>query len=135
MYDKGIQPADAYNIDETSFRIGIGGSQLVITMDFEKKQSSGSNTNRDYVTSIEAISGDGYVIPPLLIAQGSIYLEKWYTHTALPDNYAVSLSSSGYANNTLSLEWLKHFVHHTSKPQVGAWRLLIFDSYGSHCTL
>ena len=33
MRDKSIQPADAYNMDKTGFRISIGGSQSVVTMD------------------------------------------------------------------------------------------------------
>jgi hypothetical protein len=135
MYKYGIVPADAYNMDETGFRIGVGGSQWAVTMNWERKQMSGSETNRDYITSMEAISGDGEVLPPLLIAQGSVHLQKSYTHTSLLDNYAVGLSKSGYAIDTLSLEWLKHFDLHSAKRQVGAWTLLIFDGYGSHCTL
>ncbi|ENI03183.1 hypothetical protein COCC4DRAFT_143533 [Bipolaris maydis ATCC 48331] len=32
-YRHGILPADTYNMDETGFRIGCGGSQWIITMD------------------------------------------------------------------------------------------------------
>lgn len=103
-------------------------------MDWDKQQSSASDINRDYVTSIETISGNGHVLPPMLVAQGSVHLEKWYTQTSLPDEYVVGLSNSGYANDTLSIEWLKYFDIWTSQRQVGAWRLLIFDGYGSHTT-
>ena len=34
VYKYGIIQGDIYNIDETSFRIGIGGSQWIITIDY-----------------------------------------------------------------------------------------------------
>jgi hypothetical protein len=39
---------------------------------------------------------------------------------------------NGWTNNALGLEWLKHFDMHTKAGQVGAYRLLILDSYKSH---
>ena len=41
---------------------------------------------------------------------------------------------SGYLNNKLALDYLKHFNLQSSKRQVGAYRLLIFNGYGSHLT-
>jgi hypothetical protein len=54
-------------MDETGFRIGLGGSQWIINIEFKKPQLSPSETNCDFVTSVEAISADGIVLPPLLI--------------------------------------------------------------------
>ncbi|ENI03184.1 hypothetical protein COCC4DRAFT_93927, partial [Bipolaris maydis ATCC 48331] len=71
----------------------------------------------------------------LLILKGSTHLEKWYTKTDIPDEYAFRLSSTGYSNDTLSLEWLKHFDYYSSRRQRGVYRLLIFDGFGSHCTV
>ncbi|KAF1922397.1 CENP-B protein, partial [Didymella exigua CBS 183.55] len=44
----------------------------------------------------------------------------------------LSVSESGWTNNALSLEWLKHFDAHTKASQVGAYRLLILDGHKSH---
>jgi hypothetical protein len=42
------------------------------------------------------------------------------------------VSENGWTNNTLALEWLKHFDTHTKARQVGAYRLLILDGHESH---
>ena len=34
MDEKGIQPCDMYNFNETSFRFGVGKNQWIITRDF-----------------------------------------------------------------------------------------------------
>ncbi len=36
--------------------------------------------------------------------------------------------------NTFSLEWLLHFARQIEKSRSRAWRLLLLDGYGSHCT-
>ncbi len=33
------------------------------------------------------------------------------------------------------LQWLYHFNQYSTQRQAGAWRLLILDGYGLHCTL
>jgi hypothetical protein len=43
-----------------------------------------------------------------------------------------AVSENGWTNNTLGLEWLKHFDRHTKASQVGAYRLLILDGHESH---
>jgi hypothetical protein len=121
-------------MDETGFRIGVGRNQWVITMDWKRPQISPSDTNRDYITSVEAVSVDGEVLPPLLIIQGMDHLHQWYANTSLPDNYLVGTSKSGYSNDMLSIDWLHHFDNWSRQRQQGAWRLLIFDGYESHLT-
>ena len=45
-----------------------------------------------------------------------------------------AISESGYSNDELAIKWLEHFEKHSRMGQVGAWRLLILDGYGSHLT-
>ena len=83
---------------------------------------------------VEAISADGEALPPLLIVQGINHLQQWYTNTTLPDDYLIGTSPSGYSNDTLSINWLKHFDNWSAKRQRDVYRLLIFDGYGLHLT-
>jgi hypothetical protein len=128
----GIQPRDIYNFDETGFRIGIGKDQWIITRDPDRQAYLGSSTNRELVTVCETISADGDALPPMIILSGILHQEKWYTK--LPDNYLVGVSETGYSNDELSMDWLKHFDRFSARRCLGAHRLLLLDGYGSHCT-
>ncbi|KAF1925745.1 uncharacterized protein M421DRAFT_7758 [Didymella exigua CBS 183.55] len=55
-----------------------------------------------------------------------------YEEADIPRNWKLSVSESGWTNNALGLEWLKHFDAHTKASQVGAYRLLILDGHESH---
>ena len=119
-------------MDETSFRIGVGGSQWIITMDYQKAYLSLLELNRDYIMSVKTISANSEVLPPLLIIQGICHLQQQYTTTTLPNNYLIGMSPSRYLNNTLLIKWLKHFNKWSVKQQCGAYQLLIFNGYGLH---
>ncbi|KAF1992660.1 hypothetical protein P154DRAFT_528315, partial [Amniculicola lignicola CBS 123094] len=67
--------------------------------------------NCELVTLMECISTDSASITPII--------------SDLLDNYLISVSDSGYMNNSLMLNWLKHFEKMTRRRQVGAWRLLL----------
>lgn len=129
-----IQAADTYNFDESGFRIGIGRDQWIITRDPNRQAYLGSSTNRELVTVGETISGDGFVLPPIIIVPGIIHQEQWYTSTSVPNDYLIGTSETGYSNDELTIKWLVHFEMFSSKRQVGNTRLLLLDGFGSHCT-
>ena len=62
-----IQPADLYNMDETGFRIGIAGSQWIITLSADRQSYLASSENRELVTDIETVLADGSYLPNMLI--------------------------------------------------------------------
>ena len=63
-----------------------------------------------------------------------IHQERWYTRTIIEDDALISVLDSGFSNDQLSFEWIKHFEVHSAKPQTGTHRLLLLDGYGSHFT-
>ena len=130
----GIQQCDIYNFGESGFRIGVGMNQRVVTLTADLPLSLGSNTNRETVTVVEAISGDGYVLPPMVIVSGVLHQERWSTATNIEDNTLIAVSDTGYSNDVLCFEWIKHFEWFTTKRRPSKWRLLLLDGYGSHCT-
>ena len=132
--EKGIQQNDCYNMDETGFRIGIGRDQWVITKDRTRPAYLPSSSNRELVTVIECVSAGGTVIAPMVILPGILIQERWFTATGMEDNYLIATSESGYSNDELSFEWIRHFEKETVNCRKGAWRLLLLDGYGSHCT-
>lgn len=132
--ERGIDDCDQYNFDATGFRIGIGKDQWIATLDHNHHWYHASSTNRELVTSCRAISGDGAVLPPMLLLPGTLHLEDWYTITDLDDDYLLAVSETGYSNDVISLEWFYHFDRFSALRRVGVYRLLLLDSHGSHCT-
>ena len=130
----GLVPDDIWNMDETGFRIGCGKAQWVITNDASKALVMPDPDNREYITSAESINGVGRAIPVFLILQGKHTLHKWALHNDPSDETSLATSDSGYSNDGLAMDWLRHFDKHSAKWQVGLYRLLIMDGYGSHLT-
>ncbi len=130
-----IHPEDIFNMDETGFRIGCGGKQKVVIRNARSRCYASSSTNRDYVTVIECVSAGKKLLPPMVILPGKNLLEVWVTKTDMPGKFTLATSETGYANDELSFAWLQHFERHSREGQVGEYRLLLLDGFGSHCTL
>jgi hypothetical protein len=126
-----IKANNCWNFDETGFRIGIGGSEWVVVMDNKRRAWSPSETSRKHVTAVEAVNVKGETIEPLLIAAGKVLQERWFEE--LSDTTLVGVSDSGYMDDELSLEYIKHFERLTRPQDKDEYRLLIMDNYSSHC--
>ena len=118
--DLGVTDEDTSNIDETGFRIGSGKTHWVISTHAKKPPLLIDPDNRDYITSIETISGGGRDIPPIVILAGVYILEKWVKNN-LPDDIGFATSPTGYSNDDIALAWLKHLEHYSRKSQLGVW--------------
>ncbi len=70
----------------------------------------------------------------MIILSAKTHQQNWYANTDLHDDTLIAVSDTGYANDELSFEWLRHFDRHSAQRTQGAYRLLILDGYGSHCT-
>ncbi|KAF2179599.1 hypothetical protein K469DRAFT_798738 [Zopfia rhizophila CBS 207.26] len=46
----------------------------------------------------------------------------------------LGVSESGYSNDQIALDYIKHFNKFTKPGLVGEWRLLTYDGHGSHLT-
>ena len=68
-----------------------------------------SETNCDYLMSVEVISATGDVISPMLILKATQHLFHWYAHMHIPDDYFLSVSEIGYSNDEFALDWIQHF--------------------------
>ena len=84
------------NFDESGFRFGVGKNQKVVsrTADCQSQLTLGSNTNRETVTVVEAISGDGHVLPPMIIVSGVLHQERWSTATNIGGDTLIAVSDT-----------------------------------------
>ena len=129
----GITDEDTWNMDETGFCIGVDKAQYVVSRHRIKALVMTDPDNRDYITAVETISAAGAVIPPIVILAAKQILDKWAAND-IEDNAQIGVSDSGYSNDDLALEWMKHFEKELAKVQQGDFRLLLMDGYGSHLT-
>jgi len=68
-----------------------------------------------------------------MIMLGQQMKEKHFLK-GLNDGMRIAVSESGYTNDVLSFEWLKHFDAQTRLPN-NEWRMLIIDGYRLHLTI
>ena len=133
-----IYPENTWNFDETCFRLGIGGDSWVVTYMPGKVQSLASSDSRETATVVESISAIGQVIEPMVILEGKHLLRKWFedaNHVAsFTDKTLVAVNETGYMNDLLAVEFMKHFERLTRPKKPHQYRLLLFDGYESHCT-
>lgn len=128
----GIQPKDFHNMDETGFRIGYRNDYYILTLNKQFFQLLNDPDNRDYIISIECIDIIDYFLFSFLI-MGRIEIQnRWALQNQLDDKIRFSTTDSSYSNDELALQWLQHFDLYISKRQIGSWRLLVMDGYGSH---
>ena len=101
--DKGIADENVWNMDETGFCTGCGRAHWVISLDPDKPLLVTDPDNREYITSVESISDEGYSIPPILILCGVLILEKWVEEDDLDEDILLATSPTGYSNDELVL--------------------------------
>jgi hypothetical protein len=127
-----MKPENLHNFDETGFRIGYLAGQIVFTRTDRQVYISDPD-NRELVTSMESISSIGTTTDPMIIMPGQQMKEKHFPK-GLNNGIRIGVSESGYTNDRLSFEWLKHFDLQT-RPLNGEWRMLVMDGHGSHLTI
>lgn len=71
------------------------------------------------------------MLPPTVILPGQLHLEGWI-HNDLDDHTLIAVSDTGYCNDEIALDWLKHFGRFSALRQAGSIRLLLLDNYGSY---
>jgi len=133
MEERGInRGCYIHNFDETGVRVGCPGWEEVVVPTWIKELYTASPENRKSLTVIESISADGRKPPPAgVICPGKRHMENWY-HENLEGGELVHLSPTGYTNELIALDWLRHFIKHVGAGPDKPWRLLLMDSHGSH---
>ena len=129
----GVHDNDVHNFDESGFQMGVIGSMKVVTgAERRARPELVQPGDREWVTLIQSICAAGYATPLVIIYKERVHISAWYEETDIPYNWKLSVSENGWTNNTLGLEWLKHFDAYTKTRKVGVYRLLILDGHESH---
>ena len=110
----GILPDDIYNFDETGYMIGMlnNGSRVIVPADCKEVFIDNPN-NRELVTATECCS-IVYHVPPMITHSGTSHL-RMYFNNDMDGNILWTQSETGFVNDRLTLQWLKHFNKFTEK--------------------
>jgi AraC-like DNA-binding protein len=128
-----IQEGDIYNFDETGFQMGIlSGAKVVTSSERRGRPRAKQPGNREWVTVIQAVCADGWIVPPYFVVKGKNHLLPWYQHSRFQPEWRVHTSENGWTTNEIGLDWLKHFDQSTKRRTRGVYRLLVLDGHESH---
>jgi hypothetical protein len=129
----GILESDIWNFDETGFLMGQISSTLIITSSEGRGRAKKIQPgNREWVTVIQAVQSGGEVIPPYVVVAGKTHLESWYRNNPFPPEWVIDLSETGWTNNRIGVNWIKHFDKYSRPRITGGKRLLVLDGHESH---
>lgn len=90
---------------------------------------------RETITVLETISGDGRVLPPMIIYKGAGLYEHWYQQLGTEERNAVFChSTKGWTNQVLGVKYLQLLFNPLTAKNLktNEWRLLIVDGHNSH---
>jgi len=94
-------------MDEKGFMMGVALRCKVICKKGSLLVKLTQDGSRDWVTVIEAISGDGCVLRPMIINKRRAHYMGWYAKLKRHDAATFGVSEKGWSNEKLGLRWLK----------------------------
>lgn len=101
-----ILPKHSYNMDEKGFMMGLAAKVKVVCRAGRRNPRLTHSGNRYWVTVIEAISGAGTPLPPMIINQGTAHYKEWYAGVEGQDIATFSYSPKGWTDSKLGMYWL-----------------------------
>ena len=143
MQQYSIQPENTYNMDEKGFAIGkISKSKRVFSKPLYKQkhtQQASQDGNREWITLLSCICGDGSWLPPgLIYAAETQNVQSSWVDDMDKEKHVVftAVSPSGWTNDDAALSWLEQIFNRFTKRKCRRrYRLLILDGHGSHLTM
>ena len=85
------------------------------------------------VTLIEGISTEGKCILPIIIIEGSWFMEDWSNENQ-DGSELLLLSNSGYTNEELGMLWLDYFISYSGTGPKALIKVLLFNGHSSYTT-
>ncbi|KAI1007828.1 hypothetical protein K3495_g393 [Podosphaera aphanis] len=128
-----IKAEDMWNMDEQGLGLGICSNTMVVASSQVRRASVKSPENREWVSTLEAISATGKIIKPLVIFKGKNLQLSWFEEST-PD-WTYTTTENGWTSNMTALAWLKEVFLPQTTPEGNRSRMLLLDGHGSHATV
>lgn len=76
--------------------MGVISPAIVVTgADRHRKAKVVEQDNRKWVTVIQGINTDGWVLPPFIVVKGSFYLGNWYSEDSFLPSWTIKQTANG----------------------------------------
>lgn len=105
MEEYRVLQGNTYNMDEKGCILGLISKAKVLISKKTRSKFIQEPGNRESATVLECISGDGTVIPPLIIWLASTHRNNWYP-LLTPATFNFAISPNGYTDHELRYLWL-----------------------------
>jgi len=101
-----VSNENTWNTDEKGFAIGIGGAGVLVCQASRRNPSIIQDGGHEWITVVEAISGEGKVLAPLIIFKAGAHLMGHHTHIEIEEKKDAyfSTSSKGYTNTEITFK-------------------------------
>lgn len=144
---QGIKEEDIWNCDEKGITMGRNGARDMAIVRVGHRGYAITEGSREFCSVLETVNATGRVLPPFIVWQGKTHRKSYYqlderglereikregevkVEGAHSRDATFAVSPSGYMDNELGLEYMRHCNTHT---QGGRARLLIVDGHASH---
>ena len=116
--------------------MGLGGGGTILCRAGRKNPRIMQDGKCSWVTVVEAISGNGKSIPPLIIHASNVHLMGHHSNINYEkdtDAYFTH-SKAGYTTTEITLDWLVKIFEPKMRPESGIkdHRMLVLDGHSSH---
>ncbi|APA08388.1 hypothetical protein sscle_03g031580 [Sclerotinia sclerotiorum 1980 UF-70] len=119
-------------MDESGYSIGTMESTRIIIDSTLCTKHQAYPGRQEWISIVECICADGFILPPLEIFKGKNVLQNWIPKEVL-GSWFFSANTKGWTSNLHGLEWLKRVFEPTTRAKAdGKYRLLICDSHDSY---
>jgi hypothetical protein len=131
--DDVIPPELIYGVDESGFQKGVGQKERVFGVKGKQAQHQQHSGDRENITVIVTICGDGTSTVPAVIFKGEGYQASWkqiilpmhreqhviFACGALTSYNRLGYSKKGYTNGEIGRAWIEHFDKETKSKAKG----------------
>ncbi|CAG7716167.1 unnamed protein product [Allacma fusca] len=126
-----FSPSQIYNMDETGLSIVQKPLPVLAKRGTNSVGRITSGERGRLITAMYCCSATGAFIPPMLVFPGKRFNAE--SLNACPAEFVGTVSPSGWSNQEVFVQWLRHFINHAN-PSKQNPALIILDNHTSHVT-
>ena len=122
-----MNPDDIWNMNAASFSFETTAEQKAAAA-----ASGTTKLEKTSVTVIDAASGEGMTVPPLVVLPGAN--TQVDINSSLPADHLIFQNEKGNLDDMVALDWMDHFCKHVAPLRKGKHIMLLLDAHASYCT-